>query len=94
MSRRKSTRFSPDPLDIAIVDFREGAKGVFKGTQAALILDESPKGCSIAVANYDAVKAGDTFRVKIGNLDPLLVEVRWVKAYSTNVTALGLKYLF
>lgn len=91
-SARKSIRFSPDSGSLAEIAFGPVAKA-FKAQHHALVLSESATGCSILVAFAPDVSVGDRLRLKVGNLSPLLAEVRWVVPLDEQIQKIGFMYL-
>jgi hypothetical protein len=90
-NKRSGTRFKPEPLDYAQIDFQSDP-GAFDPSVAAVILNESPGGCSLAFASPCPIGLGGKVCIKVGNLDPVVAEVRWIKTYDDRLVALGFKY--
>lgn len=88
--QRKNIRFNPDQGAVAQVCF--GTK-TFKPDHHALILSESYRGCSIVLTLAPDVAVGDRLRIKVGNLAPMLAEVRWVIPLDDEIQKIGFMYL-
>jgi hypothetical protein len=89
---RKNTRFKPDPGTYAEVKFP--AKGKSSAPNySGLVLSEAFGGCSMVLVYGPNLANGDQCNVKVGNLTPLLAEVRWVIALDENIQKVGFKFL-
>jgi hypothetical protein len=88
---RKNVRFKPDPLDYAWSDVR--LPGKFAPQFVGLIVEESAKGCSLALLSRDELKVGQFCRVQVGKLPVLKAEVRWQTDLDAAVYRIGLLYL-
>jgi hypothetical protein len=93
-AKRRLIRFPGDPLDFALLDFGPGDRP-FTPQQVALIVEEAPMGgCSLAVSAGEANLAeGRGCRVKVGRMEPVRAEIRWVRTLDERVTRLGLQFL-
>lgn len=91
---RKSIRFEPDEGTLAYIDTtpREH-KSEFDPKIMALVIDEALDGCGLAVVNNKTLFEGDICLVKVGLLDPLIGEVRWVRELDEEVHKIGIMYL-
>ena len=91
---RTSRRFPPDEGTIAWIDPNmQGDKRDFKPTIAALVTDESLRGCGIVVLSRDDMCQGAECMIRVGRLAPLLSQVRWVKDLSANARKVGVMFL-
>lgn len=92
MSRTRSIRFKPHPADVAQICFAPQVAD-FSEEQSALILNESIEGCALVTVSERAIKKGDRLVVKVGRLDPIACEVRWVLQSEATIYKVGLRYL-
>lgn len=90
-TKRKNIRFTPDIGDYAVL-LVENKKTEKISPHLALLVEESYKGCQIAVNSYLAPKVGSIIRIKVGKIDPCMAEVKWTKKLSSKVTAVGMEY--
>lgn len=92
--KRRKIRFAPDAGVIAHIDptVRED-NDEFVSKIQALVIDEALDGCGLVVVNNKTLFEGDTCLVKVGDLDPLIGEVRWVKILDEEVQKIGIMYL-
>lgn len=91
LSKRKSIRFKPDPLDHALIDLN--LTGRFAPEYIALIAEEAPKGCGLVLLGETKLEVGDVCRVKVGRLAAMKAEVRWRTDLDPTVYKVGLMYL-
>jgi len=91
---RRKVRFAPDEGAIAQIDptIRED-NADFEPKIQALVIDEARDGCGLVVVNNKVLFEGDTCLVKIGDLDPLISEIRWVQELDEDVQKIGVMYL-
>ena len=105
-TRKKTTKNSPAktvkkrnfirfPSDVGAQAFiLTDSNGVtLKTPLPALVVEESFKGCSIVALKSADFHEGAQFKVKVGRLDPLLAEIRWIKTYDLKISYIGLVYL-
>ena len=59
----------------------------------ALVIDEALDGCGLVVVNNKILAEGDICLVKVGMLDPLIGEVRWLRELDEEVHKIGIMYL-
>ena len=90
-TKRKHTRFLPDIGDYAVL-LIEDKKTKKVAPHVALLVEESFKGCQVAVNSFLTFKENTSIRIKVGKLDPCTATVKWIKKLSTKVTAIGLEY--
>ncbi len=90
--RRRWTRFNPDVSTEALVDAKS-KKGKFSPTHRALVLDEAFKGCCLVVPGPFDLTVGDTLWVKVGKLDAMEAEIRWIEKLDPRVFKIGVFYL-
>lgn len=90
--KRQSTRFASDVgAQAFILTDDQGQK--LKIPLPALIVDESFKGCSLVALKNSFLHEGAHFKVKVGQLDPMKAEVRWIKTFDGKICFMGLVYL-
>lgn len=93
-SDRRSLRFAPDENNIAEIDASEAQdKDDFQAQVHGLIVDEARDGCCLVLTNNQTLQEGDLCLVKIGRLDPINSEVRWIRELDDEVQKIGLMYL-
>lgn len=90
---RKYIRFKPDDLDVAYVMLTAPDADEFRPDLSALIVDESHKGCSIAILAADHIKEMAILYIKVGKLLPLKAQVVWKKDLDGIIERLGIMYL-
>lgn len=92
IKKRKHIRFASDVGTQAFVlANEEGVK--LKIPLPALVVEESFKGCSLVVLKDSIFHEGSLLTVKVGRLDPMKSEVRWVKTFDGKICYIGLVYL-
>jgi hypothetical protein len=93
-AKRAGIRFQPDPNTTAAIDFGSVNKGAsFQPTMAALVTEESYRGCGIVVPTTKALQVGDHLRIKVGDGPVLAAEVRWRTELDAQVMRLGVMFL-
>jgi hypothetical protein len=91
LKKRKHIRFASDTGTQAfILSNDDGEK--LKTPLPALVVEESFKGCSLVVLKDAIFHEGAILNVKVGKLDPMLSEIRWVKTYDGKISYIGLVY--
>lgn len=92
--KRRAIRFEPDPGTIAWIDTRDSkSRSAFSAQEPALIMEESEKGCGLAMKECNTLKVGGTCRVKVGNMNPVRAEIRWITHIDSQVIRVGLMYI-
>ncbi len=91
MTNRKSTRFQPDPMTIAQLDFAMGKD--FRPTLIGLVINESYTGCAMIFVTDEPPKKDLKMRIKVGALSPLKGQVAWVKNLEENIYKVGVRLL-
>lgn len=89
-------RFDPDLLNYALIDLESAESEEFSPKFVALIDNESYAGCSLVVLNKEKnlnYKVGQVIRVQVGNLDPMLSKIAWVKPIEDQIVKIGIQYL-
>ncbi len=89
---RASTRFSPDPLDYALIDFRD-EKTSFSPSAIGLILNESYTGCSLAIKTKENIIPNKNLRIQVGKLGVMSAKVVWVKVLDETLVQVGVQFL-
>ncbi len=89
---RSFTRFKPDPLDVALIDFKPKAVK-FEPQKVALLLNESFSGCALLMNTHDPIEKGKKVRIQVGRLSPMLGEIVWVKHLEEDLFKVGVKLL-
>lgn len=90
--RRRWTRFHPDVATEASLDVKF-KKGKYTPTHNAIVLDEAFKGCCLVVGGPFDLTVGDTLWCKVGQLDPIEAEIRWMEKLDPRVFKLGIFFL-
>lgn len=89
----RSLRFSPDPLDHALLSF-EGATAAFRPDLVALIYDEAPlNGCGLVLADDPRLVPQALCVVQVGRMSPVAAQVVWKKEIRPRLVQVGLEYL-
>jgi hypothetical protein len=92
--KRSAIRFTPDLGTIAQLELLNLKKVQNFGTEiTALVLEESYRGCGLALPLSEALQVGDKVKVRIGAGAPLLAEVRWRTELDSQIMRIGLMYL-
>ncbi|MBK7960283.1 MAG: hypothetical protein IPK04_03090 [Bdellovibrionales bacterium] len=91
MINRKSTRFQPDPMTIAQLDFATGKD--FRPTLIGLVINESYTGCAIVLVADEAPKKDLKLKIKVGALSPLKAQIAWIKNLEENIYKVGIRLL-
>lgn len=96
---RASVRFKPDPKDIAQLQWITNRNyGItakdkeFKPDVAALIVNESFRGCCVVITNTEEPLPNMQVVVKVGPLAPLLAHTVWVLPLDQGIFKIGLEY--
>lgn len=91
---RRTLRFPPDEGTLAWIDpvLRED-KLDFRPTIPALVIDEALDGCGLVVLYHDRLAENARCMVRVGNLDPLPAQVRWIKDLDEEVLKIGVMFL-
>lgn len=93
-SARRNLRFQPEPDTIAQVDLvNTGAEKKFKPTVAALVMEESYRGCGLVMVTDHDMQVGRKLRIQVGLGPSLLGEVRWRTELDSQVVRVGIMYL-
>lgn len=85
--KRKHIRFQPDDNTYIMVQVDNDV--VYSG----LCVSESQGGCSAAFLNNPAFIAGTMCYVKVGKLEPISAEIRWVTELDSDLVKIGFQYL-
>jgi hypothetical protein len=89
---RKSIRFKPDPLTVALLDLKPKAQ-TFNPSLVGLVINESYSGCAILLATDLKLKKETKVNIKVGNLSPLKAEIVWLKTLEENIHKVGIRLL-
>ncbi len=90
---RGSIRFTPDSGRFALIDLEvASAKNPFKPTVVALIVNESYRGCALVIIGSSRLVEGTRCRVQVGDLAPMMAEVKWRKTVDEDISRIGLNY--
>lgn len=65
----------------------------FRPTMFALVHNESSTGAGVIAISSKHLLTGQNVRVQIGNLAPMVAEIRWRTDLDQDVIRLGLMYL-
>lgn len=88
---KNEIRFSPDGDEVAFISFN---LDVFHKDVPCLILNESLQGVCLVLskqmvpANFK-MDAGTILSVKIGAIDPMMAEVKWIKLIDESLLKIG-----
>lgn len=91
----RHVRFPPDSDQVAFISFNIHE---YLPDLAALIINESIKGACFVVnkaliPKEKPITSGQIFLAKVGKLEPLKAEVRWVEDVDINLLKIGIKLL-
>jgi len=89
--KRAHIRFPADKLATAQVDPSDKTTA-FHPQHAALILNESYKGCALVGLNFD-VSEGDVCKIKLHKLEAMRAVARWRTDLDGSVAVLGFMFL-
>ncbi len=89
---RRNLRFTSDPSLHAEIQFDSVAQE-FVSDLAGIICNESYTGCCLGVPASDRVREGTRFRLRVGNLAPMLGEVKWVTKVDPEIWKVGIHFL-
>lgn len=90
--KRKHVRYRPDRLTTAKIQL-DAVTSSFVSEASALVYEESYGGCCLIVINERPVALQDRWRIQVGNLQPMIAEVVWVKRLDDAVYKVGMKFL-
>jgi hypothetical protein len=90
--KRRHIRYRPDVNSISLIEFIP-TQNKFKADTSALTFEESFSGCCVILFAEQAPVLEDIWRLRVGDLSPLLAEVAWIKTLDECVYKVGLKYL-
>jgi hypothetical protein len=94
LKKRGAIRFSPDAGTYATIDTEATRPdGSFQPSIVALVPEESSKGAGIIVLKTESLQDGSMCRIQIGNLTPMLAEVRWRKELDKQTLRLGVLFV-
>lgn len=82
-------RYKAEPSHCAQLDFRVGDEP-FESQLVALILDHSFHGCCLVAVRDERLMVGATLRLKLGVLDPLEAQLKWVREIGDDLLRIGL----
>lgn len=89
---RRWTRYLNDHTSVVQLDIKNRSIK-FTPTHNALLINEAFKGCGVVVNASDEFTVGEILKVKVGELEPLEAEIRWIEKLDNQVYKLGLFYL-
>lgn len=91
--KRKYLRYPSSPLDVGHVHLNLQQEE-FAPDYVGLIIEQSAiGGCCLAILNPDQLKEKQKCRVKLGELPPILAEVRWLRPLDTGINLIGFQFL-
>jgi hypothetical protein len=93
LGTRSLLRFAPDPGTFAAIDMSLDLDVKFAPQHFALVFSESFSGCGLIVYNNRGIKEGSQFRIQVGQLTPMLAEVKWRKDLDKEVARVGCVYI-
>ena len=88
-TKRKHIRFEADPNQIAWISL--DTKN-FKKDYICLLHQESYGGCQVITNQAIQLRTGEPMLIKVGEIGPLLGEVRWLKEVSEHVFVMGIEF--
>lgn len=91
--RPRPIRFTPDPLDHALVAF-DGLADQFRPEIIAIIYDEAPlNGCGLVMLDHPRIEPDALCVVKVGRMDPVAARVVWKRELKPKLVQVGFEYL-
>ncbi len=87
--KKRPLRYKPSAGVYAFLDPRPNARR-FSAKFAGLVLNQSFKGCALIFTPTEAPEIGAIVKLKLGPLDPVLAEIRWVDELRDGAYAVGL----
>ena len=87
----RSTRFQPDPLDHALIDFGNDEKN-FKPRAVGLILNESYTGCALIIHTQEVLRPNQIILLQVGRLGVMPGKVIWTKSLDDSILKVGLQF--
>lgn len=85
--KRRAIRFAPDPGTLAEIAFELEKIHVY-----GLVVNESSGGCAVLVSTEETIEKGMICICRVGNLDQVEADVRWIKELEPNLYKIGLNY--
>ena len=86
-NKRKHIRFKPDERTYILINI------VDDEVESGLCVTESQGGCSAVFLNKPCYQAGEMCYLKVGKLDPVAAEIRWVTVLDNDLVKVGFEYL-
>ncbi len=86
-SLRKHIRFQPDSDTFVALKLEDNS--LYTG----LCVSESQGGCAGVFINHESFVAGKMCLIKVGKLDAVAAEIRWVKELDSDIIKVGFQYL-
>ena len=86
-NNRKHIRFLPDENTFILV------KGQSEKVHSGLCVDESQSGCAGVFVKHEDLIPKKMTMLKVGNLDAIPAEIRWVRVLDEDVVRVGFQYL-
>ena len=91
--KRKYLRYPPNHLELGMVD-PDPDRSEFEPEYVGIIVEESAMGgCCLCILKPKLLQVGTKCRVKIGDLQPFLSEVRWMRKQDMGLVLLGFRFL-
>lgn len=90
-NNRRHIRFKPDAGALAAIDIDCGS--TFLPRITAKVLNESFSGCCVLALGHLPLCPGNRIRIRVGRMDVLPAEVRWLLQDGNGEVRLGLMYL-
>jgi len=92
--KRDNIRFQPDPGTLAMIDtIEDGKKRSFQPKHAALVTEESHRGCGLVLQMCKELQIGSLCRVQVGHAAPMIGQVKWRVELDSQVIRIGIMYL-
>jgi len=87
---RRSLRFRPDPLTVALIDFKVSKN--FDPQMVGLVVNESFSGCAVVLITDLPIKKGAKLKIKVGELGVLKAKLAWIKPLEENILKVGVNF--
>ena len=88
INKRKNVRFKTDPSQAAQIDLTLDPSN-FRCDVAALIYNESYRGCCLIAIKHEKLKIGTRCRIQLGPLAPIGAELKWTEEIDPEIIRMG-----
>ena len=85
--KRQSLRFPPEPNTLLYAQSNKGEISV------GLAFSEAHKGCGGIFTTKNNLVEGETYEIKIGEIEGVFAVLRWLKVLDTDVVKAGFEFI-